>query len=284
MKGKNRQCGLTLTEMTVVIVTIALLVGLGLPAVRALLNSFESGSGAKSMISATLASARAIAAREQRYAGVRFQKAYNPQGPLSASQYMVLIVQDPDILAYGFRAVEGLEPIKLPKSIGVMDLMTVARIYSGPINLQLTDTVINTDALISTERDLRDTTSFSIVFSPAGKMVLYKVWLRNRDGIPDSQGQVGSISADDVFNKLAAVNAGIGMFYQDDYFNAWWSFDPSLDLGLGPELSRNGFIIYERQKLRRAFERSTAWSQYLVKIAAEKVYINSYTGTIISAD
>lgn len=270
--------------MTVVIVTIALLVGLGLPAVRALLNSFESGSGAKSMISATLASARAIAAREQRYAGVRFQKAYSPQGPLSASQYMVLIVQDPDILAYGFRAVEGLEPIELPESIGVMDLMTVARIYSGPINLQLTDTVINTDGLISTERDLRDTTSFSIVFSPAGKMVLYKVWLRNRDGIPDSQGQVGSISADDVFNKLAAVNAGIGMFYQDDYFNAWWSFDPSLDFGLGPELSRNGFIVYERQKLRRAFERGTAWSQYLVKIAAEKVYINSYTGTIISTD
>ena len=59
MKTKSKQSGLTLPEMVVVIATIALLVGFGLPAIRSLLNSFESQSGAKTMISASLASARA---------------------------------------------------------------------------------------------------------------------------------------------------------------------------------------------------------------------------------
>ena len=39
MKVKRRQSGLTLTEMAVVVATIALLVGIGLPAVRALLEA-----------------------------------------------------------------------------------------------------------------------------------------------------------------------------------------------------------------------------------------------------
>ena len=88
MRIRTKQSAVTLTEMTVVIASVALLVGLGLPAIRAFHDSFESRSGARSMISAALASARAIAAKEQRYAGIRFQKAYHPQGPLEADQYM----------------------------------------------------------------------------------------------------------------------------------------------------------------------------------------------------
>ncbi|MHC4169537.1 MAG: pilus assembly FimT family protein, partial [Planctomycetota bacterium] len=74
MKTKSRQSGLTLPEMTVVVTIIALLTAIGLPAVRALLNSYQNRSGAHSMISAALASARAIAAKEQHYAGIRFQQ------------------------------------------------------------------------------------------------------------------------------------------------------------------------------------------------------------------
>ena len=109
--------------MTVVIAAVALLVGIALPGIRAMLHSFESSGGAESMISAALASARAIAAKERRYAGVRFQKVYHPEGPLKATQYMILIVHDFDKtgLESGFRAVEGIEPMKLPDSVGVMD-------------------------------------------------------------------------------------------------------------------------------------------------------------------
>src|SRR4030042_4428165 len=111
MRTRSKQSGLTLPEMVVVIATIALLVGFGLPAIRALLNSFETQSGAKTLISTALASARAIAAKEQHYAGVRFQQ------DSSGKQYMIFIIQDKDAtnLANGFRAAEGFHPIKLPE-------------------------------------------------------------------------------------------------------------------------------------------------------------------------
>jgi hypothetical protein len=138
MKTRYKQSGRTLAEMVVVIATIVLLGGIGLPAIRSFLGSFESGTGAKPVISAALASARAIAAKEQRYAGIRFQKAYNPDAPLDplrADQYMVFIVQDPRIGAYFFRAVEGLQPMKLPDNLGVMDLAIVtSRNVQNPVN------------------------------------------------------------------------------------------------------------------------------------------------------
>ena len=279
MKAKSRQSGLTLTEMVVVIATIALLVGLGVPAVRAFLNSFESQSGARSMISAALASARAVAAKEQRYAGVRFQKAYQPAGLLKARQYMIFIVHDPDPepngtdLANGFRAVEGLKPIKLPDSVGVMDFK-----YRPDSFPPSGDGTLDDDSEISNLNVFRDTTAFSIIFSPSGKMVIHDVRVRNRDGRRDISSPR---SYDDVFNKKADVEAGIGMFYQDDYYPVYAATD---NLGLGLEPSRRSFIIYEKEKFRRAYEKGRAWSDYLRKLVPEMIYINPYTGTIISAD
>jgi hypothetical protein len=270
-------------------VTIALLVGLGLPAVRAILDSFESGSGAKGMISAALASARALAAKEQRYAGVRFQTAYNPRGPLIASQYMTFIIQDPNILAYGFRAVEGIQPIKLPDSVGVTDLTIVQlRNSVNPGNplteIRLDDpglTDAQRDGLIDEIREFTDLTTFSIIFSPSGKLVRHGVRVRNRDGYVDSATNPG-ISLDDVFNKKAQVDNGIGMFYQDDYFSVRWS--PYPDFGLGPEPSRGSFVIYKKGEFNQAYKKALAWSGYLARLIRDQVHINAYTGTIISMD
>ena len=88
MRTKTEQSGFSLTEMVVVIAAMTILVAFGLPAVRALLHSFESQSGTKSTISAALATARAIAAKEQHYAGIRFQQ------DLDGNQYMVFIIHD----------------------------------------------------------------------------------------------------------------------------------------------------------------------------------------------
>ena len=103
MKASCKQNGFSLTEMVVVVAIIALLTALGLPAINSLRRSFESGSGAKSMISAALSSARAIAAKEQRYAGVRFELDFHD------NQYMIFIIHDPEStgLSNGFRALEG---------------------------------------------------------------------------------------------------------------------------------------------------------------------------------
>ncbi len=265
MKAKGRQYGVTLVEMTVVVAIVALLVSLGLPAIRALLNSFESQEGAHTLISSSLASARALAAKEQRYAGIRFQhKDPNCRG----AQYMIFIVHDPDPepngtdLANGFRAVEGTQPIKLTESVGVADLVVVQRTLKANKQIDFTDNPINSNDEINSIEELRDTTTFSVIFSPSGKLVIHEVRIRNKNG------QTNSTSDDDIFNTNIKVENGLAMFYQDD----------DIGMGLGPELSRNCFIVYDRN-LFNSVDVGRRYSDCLSK--SETVYINPYTGTII---
>jgi len=246
---RRRARGLTLAEMTVVIAIAALMVALTLPAANMLFNSFESESGAKSMISAALASARAIAAKEQHYAGIRFQKRYDPNSPdpLNASQYIIFIVHDFNRTTYanGFRAVDGIQPIKLPDSIGVMD------------------SNVTGDAAVNTDGRLRDNTAFSIVFSPSGKLVIHEVRVWNRDG------KTSNASKDDIFNTDYNVEVRqIAMFHQDYY----------PDIGFAEESSRNSFYIYETKKLKQV-PYNSRWTSYLSFL--KQVYINPYTGTIV---
>ncbi len=261
--------GITLSEMTVVVAIAALLVALTLPAAKMLINSFESESGTKAMISSALASARAIAAKEQRYAGIRFQKAGDPNNALNAPQYMIFIIQDPDIMAYGFKAVEDIEPIKLPDSIGIMD--TKVRTNRGITSAaagDITEQIINNNIWIDDPNDVLDATAFSVIFSPSGKLVIHQVRTRNKDG--DFRPINLNDSADDIFNSPENIRLNkTGMFVQDDYAY----------MGLGAELSRTSFIIYETEKFKQAYNNGNAWSGYLNKLVP--VHINPYTGTII---
>lgn len=259
MKRKLRQSsGFTLTELIVTISIVAMLIFAAKPAMQACRKSFAS-AGAKSMISSALASARALAAKEQRYAGVRFQKAYHPGGPLEASQYMIFIVNEEPAkmegLTLGFRTVEGLKPIKLPDSVGVMDF-------------KIGSTDIEFDSDIDQKEELTDTTAFSIVFSSSGKLVIHDVRVRNRDGVyKPGPGQ----SKDEVFNSEEnIVNHNVGMFIQDDYSAA----------GLGKEWSRGSFIIYDRVKFKQ-LDSNNRYTKYLEDLKNLRVYINPYTGTII---
>ena len=279
MRNKRRQFGVTLTEMVVVIGIAALMLGLAVPAANMLLNSFESESGAKSIISSAMASARAIASKEQCYAGIRFQKRYDPANPdpLKASQYIIFIVKENDRnlsgnLVNGFRAVKGIQPIKLPDSIGVMDLVvrtdwdtTAYAASSQAIGAQS----INADMYINGLAEVNDTTAFSIVFSPSGKLVIHEVRVRNRDG--DFRPSTLTDSSDDIFNSPDnIINNNTGMFVQDDYAY----------LGYGAEYSRNSFIIYDTKKFNQAYKNGTPYSGYLNQL--KLIYVNPYTGTIIN--
>jgi hypothetical protein len=231
------------------------------------------------MISAALSTARAIAAKEQRYAGIRFQQ------DLAGNQYMVFIVHDfqKTGLNPGFRVVESLKPIKLPESVGVMDLMV--RINHGTHWTDaedLLDELLKVAYLDDTDpqnfgpdqknKYLTDTSSFSIVFSPSGKLIMRDVRVRNRDGIyQPNNGLSGKVSTDGIFNSPDNItNYGVGMFVQDDY----------AELGLGAELGRNRFVIYDKTQ----FDKLNATGRFNYLSGLELVYINPYTGTIISVD
>lgn len=267
MKTQFKQSGRTLAEMAVVIAAIVMLGSFGLPAIRTFLDSFESGTGPKPVISAALASARAIAAKEQRYAGIRFQKAYHPDGPLKAPQYMVIIVHEEprkmgNITVGGFRAVDGINPMKLPDSLGVID----SDLIKQKVN-------INPMWEPSGDPELTDLTSFSIIFSPSGKMLIQDVRVRNRDGRTTGT-ETPNISMDDVFNtvgKVTNANNPVGMFIQDDYAS----------LGLQQEPSRRSFVIYDRLEFKRAYEKGQAYSGYLQNLLPDAIHINPYTGTMI---
>ena len=269
--------GFTLTEMVVVLATMSLLVAFGLPVMRMIRESFESKTGGKSMISAALSTARAIAAKEQHYAGIRFQR------DSDGNQYMIFIIHDFEKtgLNPGFRAVQNLKPTKLPENMGVMN--SRVRINHGtnsrdaeetldePLNAAYLDDT-NPQNLGPDQKNIyiTDTSSFSIVFSPNGKQVMRDVRVRNRDGIyqPD---MATKISRDSIFNSPQNITTyGMGKFIQDDY----------AELGLGAESSRNSFIIYD--KIR--FDKLNAIERFNYLSRLEPVYINPYTGTIISTD
>jgi type II secretory pathway pseudopilin PulG len=290
MKAKVRQSGISLTEMTVVVAAVALLASLSAPAVRTFFDSLASRDSARAMIGASLSAARAIAAKERRYAGIRFQKAWHPLGPLYSRQYMIFIINDFERtgLAHGFRVVEGIKPIKLPENLRVMDFTIVTNRDLGTTNyneVRLDDPLLASDqkdSLINDNNSLgfRDTTTFSIIFSPSGKMVIHGVRIRNRDGVPRWPSFLDN-SNDDVFNTITRITDPLnpaGMFLQDDYWN-----NPN-NLGLGPELSRRGFVIYERDKFQQALNRGLPYSGYLEQLVVpvpQAIYINPYTGRII---
>lgn len=202
------------------------------------------------MISAALSSARAIAAKEQRYAGIRFQHAYYKEdpdkSPLKMPQYMIFIVYDPELPRdgkqgnLGCRAVKGVKPIKLPEDLGVIE-------------------VVENDDDIDTDGKLIDKTTFSILFSPSGKLIIHKLWIRNRDG------DTGNGSEDGIFNaKTNIEDNGIGMFLQD---------------GSGEtEPSKRSFRIYDRETFGKIDE-DDRHTDYLGDL--ETIYINPYTGTMI---
>lgn len=138
-------------EVLVVMAIMAILMGVSIPAAKALMASFESGTGTRQLINAALSNARAIAVREQTYAGVRFQQ------DKAGNTYIVFIEHDPDPapdgtgLANGFRAVQGRKPMKLPESVS----LSGASKLTGP----------------------------TVVFSPSGKLTIHPVRTSSKDGM-----------------------------------------------------------------------------------------------------
>jgi prepilin-type N-terminal cleavage/methylation domain-containing protein len=144
--------GFTLTEMLVSMAIMTILMAVAIPAAKKLSESMEQSAGVKNVIEAALANARAVAVREQKYAGIRFQQ-YNGR------QYLMFIINDPAVtgLANGFRIVDGRKPVALSENTAI-----ISEKYTNDTDLQ--------DAAKLTEA-----TSASILFTPAGKLTTHPV-------------------------------------------------------------------------------------------------------------
>ncbi|MEJ2648681.1 MAG: hypothetical protein P8016_09770, partial [Sedimentisphaerales bacterium] len=244
----------------------------------------------KATIDAALSTARAIAAKEQRYAGVRFELDFHD------NQYMIFIIHDPEKtgLSNGFRAVEGVKPIKLPDDVRVIDMYS--RFETNPETCR-DEPLASSSSIGQHWMDdqgvvypdgqknsiIRDTSCFSIVFSPTGNLVIHEVRVRNRDGIYKPDNSVPSkVSMDDIFNSPQNIlNFNVGMFMQDDD----WSQYGGPPGSLGTELSRNKFYIYEKSHLEKLASETTGTAPNKIKylLSLEPVFINQYTGTLVNS-
>ncbi|MCK4960319.1 MAG: prepilin-type N-terminal cleavage/methylation domain-containing protein [Planctomycetes bacterium] len=287
MNRLKRKAGFSLSELLVAMAVIMVLAGVAVPTIRHLIDAFESPKSIKNLVGAALANARAMAIRDSSYVGVRFQRAYDPQNPanpLKWPQYMVFIIHDEPVTdkANGFRVMAGRQPIKLPKSMGIMDLMVRYDVVAAVTidDRPLIASHLNDDPGVANidpggaNRCLTDTSCFSIVFSPAGKLVIHDVWVKNKQ--PKSLWTANA--NDSVFNTMDAVIAGDAMFRQDYY----------PPYGLGQEASRNNFLIYdiaEFEKIRVTTSMTysdvaNARLAYLESLS--RVYVSPYTGEIIN--
>lgn len=285
-KLNETKAAFSIIELLVVLSVIAILVLLAIPAINAMQKSLNSG-GAESMISTALATARTLAIKNNHYAGVRFQKQYNIKDPqINAAQYMIFVIFNTDSSNVGdeFHAIEGYKPIKLPENIGVIDMVrrtdNAADQY-GPMTsnakeqpLQkgdLDDSVLTNLDPNKNNMNITDTSAFSIVFSPSGKLVVHDIRIRNDDGHyrPPDLDTTKNGSDDKVFNSFTNIIINnTGQFVQDDYAN----------YGLGGESSRQKFYIYDREK----FEKMTDSAQrYNYLSGLKPININPYTGEII---
>jgi prepilin-type N-terminal cleavage/methylation domain-containing protein len=152
MQKKRRQSGMTLTELLVVIAVMAILMSISVPTAKKLMDSFDASTGVRQLINAALCNGRAIAIREQAYAGVRFQGK-------DGVTYMVLIVHDYEgtgNYAYGFRAVVGRKPMALPEDVTVPSGTTIIFSPAGKLtthsvqclHTSANDSVFNTQGLV----------------------------------------------------------------------------------------------------------------------------------------
>jgi type II secretory pathway pseudopilin PulG len=262
MRNKNKQSGLSLTEILVVIGVMAILMGVSIPAAKQLANSFESSTGTRQLINAALSNGRAIAVRNQTYAGVRFQEDAN------GNTYIIFIEHDKDAtgLANGFRAVTGRKPMKLPEDVGIL-----------ANRFLLTNSDSQNDTLIDTPLELADISTFTVVFSPQGKLTNHLVRIRNlnalADGSPD--GVIDS-TIDTIFSTVDNVEAERAMFHQDDYPNP--DIAGSIDLGLQEENSVQNFYVYSKLEFN-GIPVNLRWSNYFKALAPE--YISPYTGELV---
>jgi len=152
--------GFTLVEMMVTIFIISLLAGIALPTIAALFGS-GTEEQACNILSAQLRAARSVAIRNATYAGVHVQLADDSSkqntGLLHVS-FAAVVWDDPATPGHQFTLAPDFRPERVPGTVAfgkINSTFVSGGNYRG----------------LSGSDDLRSFTTFTIVFSPTGKVV-----------------------------------------------------------------------------------------------------------------
>jgi len=263
-----RPAGFTLVELLPVMAIIAVMALLVLPGFTRMISSNKEGA-ALNQIRAALVEAQVHAAQPQKYAGIRFQ--FEKNGWADGRQYLVLIenINDDE-----YRAAPNAKPTALPEGVGVIDY---SMLVQYPVNQsQIDDNNYNLSDNNTNPNGLLGSTTFSILFSPTGQLVVKNLHIYRWD------------EYDQVFNNQVLVESipikgqlPPPLLYYDNNNPSWGTKITNSALWCWYETSAKGFYIFEVNKMLQDVNPGTRWSDYIGTVEVEPVLINMYTGTIL---
>jgi prepilin-type N-terminal cleavage/methylation domain-containing protein len=160
MKKRRYKTGFTLIEMLIVVGIIAIMISLVMPSTNSLIQSNRETS-AKNLVRSSLMQAQAYAAKERKYAGIRFQL----DG--AGRQYMILVESTRIQLRnfYGIGVHHPLMTLYTPVDNAQPTAMPTGNVIINYPDIDLDD---NTEI---EDWELKDATRFCVLFSPSGQLV-----------------------------------------------------------------------------------------------------------------
>jgi len=265
----DRAAGFTLVELLTVMAIIAVMALLVLPGFTRMISSNKEGA-ALNLIRAALVEAQVHAAQTQKYAGIRFQ--FDKNGWAGGRQYLVLIEKSSGSTnADEYNAAPNAKPTALPEGIGVIDY---SMLMQYPVNQsQIDDNNYNLSDNDTNRYGLLGSTTFSILFSPTGQLVVKNIYINRWD-------EYDQVFNSDYYVNLPPVKGQLpppllshdrNWPTQSEYGSDWCR----------QEDSAKGFYIFEVNKMLQDVNPGTRWSDYIGTVEVEPVLINMYTGTII---
>ena len=241
LEGQNLPA-FTLVELIVTISIIALLAATALPTISGLFNA-GADKQAYNIIAAQITAARALAIVEGTYAGVHVQIADRDE--LENICYAAVVIYDDSTSVNAFVLADGFTPQRIPGNIAFGELRSPFVVGENYDDQFLGDGVAFND-------NLRDFTTFTIVFSPAGEVV------NNVNGDPVSFGN----------NNTDLFKSGVNAFGIGDETRLW---------RLPPDEPGVSAITLFDYKILKALTNSDARADYLDE-NGQFLVLNLYTG------
>jgi len=248
MRQKRKADAFTLVELLVVVAIIGIMLGLTMPSFNSMMQSQRAAS-AKTLIRTALTQAQIYASSQQKYAGLRFQS------DADGRPYIILIENTHDNT---YAPIPNVRPVALPEGIG---LISASIDLLAPASRDLYLDTSENDPIC-----LLGATTFTIIFSPTGQLVIKTPVVHPRNDL------------DQTMNIEAVVDAGGARFYCDGWYKG---IAPIKGYYCLSEDSTFGLYIYEKEPML-AVDPDARYTEYVSRL--KPVLINTYTGKLIEWD